>query len=302
MMDGINRRSFLENGALAAAGAAMMAQTQSAFAAAGGAKRNIKKSLKIGMVGAGGNFEEKLQICKAAGFDSVEADTLFDQKDVEALKKASDKLTFPIDAVVCSTHWGSPLSHPDPEVAKQTVEGMKVSIRNIKDLGGDMVLLVPAVVSEEINYDVAYERSLKWIKEEIAPFAEDMEITIGLENVWNKFLLSPLEFRRYIDDIGSPRVRAWFDVGNVVAFGYPAGWVQVLSDYIVRVDVKDFKGAPMTGGTFVPLLEGSVPWPQVMKAFDEIGFQGVFAAEVQGGDQAYLTEMVSKRMDEIIAL
>ena len=203
-----------------------------------------------------------------------------------------------IDGIICSTHWGNPLSDPDPKKVETCMEGMRVSIRNAKDMGGDMVLLVPAVVTPKVTYKEAYERSIVKVRE-LAEYAESMKITIGLENVWNKFLLSPLEFLRYLDEIGSPYVKAFFDVGNIIEYGYPQGWIRTLGDQIARVDVKDYKRNPRA---FTPLLKGDVNWPEVMKAFDEIGYEGVFAAEVQGGNLEYLTDIVSKPMDRIIAM
>ncbi len=293
----ISRRTFAKVAATAAVGYAAVGGTQG-FAAA--KKRNIKKSLKMGMIQEGKTFEEKLNVAKKAGFECVEPGTLFNVEQVAELKEASEKTGVAVDGVVCSKHWSHPLSDPDPQKVDVCVDAMRVSMENAKALGGDMVLLVPAVVSPQVMYKDAYTRSLSVIKSDIVPMAEEMDIVVGLENVWNKFLLSPVEFRRYIDEIGSRYVRAWFDVGNVVAFGYPAGWIRTLDEYIARVDVKDFKGGPMVGGEFVPLRHGSVPWEEVMKAFDEIGYEGVFAAEVQGGKLDYLKEMVSEPMDWMI--
>jgi len=297
----MQRRDFLKGGA-AVAGAALLSSTvgRQSFAAQG---RSITKSLKYGVIAgkdADGNdldVEARLRVAKEAGFDSVEPNTIFEPDAVEAFGKAAGKVGIKVDAVVCSTHWGDPLSDPDPAVYNKTLEGMRVSMRNAKELGGDMVLLVPAVVNPEVRYAEAYRRSVervKWLSDEAAK----MDIVIGIENVWNKFLLSPIEARDYIHDIGSEYVQFWFDVGNVVLFGYPQDWILTLGPLIARVDVKDFDAGSKS---FVPLQEGSVDWPEVMRAFDEIGYEGVFAAEVKGGDKAYLTDVVSGRMDKIIA-
>ena len=111
---------------------------------------------------------------------------------------------------------------------------------NVKDLGGDMVLLVPAVVNENVGYETAWKRAVERTKR-LAEDAERLNVTIGIENVWNKFLLSPLEARAFIDEIDSKFVKFWFDVGNVVQFAYPEDWIRTLGDRIARVDVKDFK-------------------------------------------------------------
>ena len=297
MNHSMDRRTFLLTSAAATAAATAPVRAAST-------PRKIKKSLKLGMVtDVDANkkklsIRERLQIVKDAGFAAVEPDTMFDQKEVEEITRAAEQVGVRLDAIICSKHWSKPLSDPDPAVARECVEAMKVSLKNAKDMGGDMVLLVPAVVKPTVMYKDAYARTIPYIKE-LAGAAEEMKITIGLENVWNKFLLSPLEFRQYLEEIGSPYVKAWFDVGNIVLYGYPQDWIRTLREQIARIDVKDFKSDKFQ---FVPLLDGSVNWKEVMTAFDEIGYEGYMAAEVQGGDLAYLTDMVSKRMDKIIAM
>lgn len=297
METSIDRRRFLAASAAAASLAALPSSV--GFAAH---KRDFKKSLKFGMIqpdDKNASIEDRFRIAKEAGFESVEPDTIFSPKDVEKYKAASEKLGIPVDGIICSTHWSKPLSDPDPKIAQQTMKGMRVSMQNAKDLGGDMVLLVPAVVNPGVQYEDAWKRSVPLVKE-LAKEAEDMGLTIGIENVWNKFLLSPLEACDYIDEIDSPNVRFWFDVGNVVLFGYPQDWIRTLGkERICRIDVKDFHSNTKR---FVPLLKGSVDWPEVMKAFDEIEFSGYMAAEVAGGNLKHLTEVVSEPMDKIIAM
>jgi len=297
----LTRRGFLAAGAAAAAVVATGAFAPKASAAS---RPHLKKTVKFGMVSDKGpdgkklSFEERLQVAKDAGFESVEPDTIFDAQQLKAVESGARKAGITVDAIVCSTHWGQPLSDPDPAVWEKTMEGMRVSLQNAKDLGGDMVLLVPAVVNPKVMYRDAWTRSVERVKR-LADDAEKAGITIGIENVWNKFLLSPIEGKAFIEAIGSKRVQFWFDIGNVVLFGYPQDWIRTLGPLIARLDIKDFKSDTKE---FVPLQEGSVDWPEVMRAIDEIGFKGYVAAEVQGGDLAYLTDVVSRRMDAIFAL
>ena len=240
-----------------------------------------------------------MKIAKQAGFASVEPDTIFDARQVSEFAKGAEKVGIDIDAIICSTHWGNPLSDPDPKVFERTMKGMRTSMQNAKDLGGDMVLLVPAVGNENVGYEDAWKRAVERTKI-LAEDAERLNITIGIENVWNKFLLSPLEARAFIDEIDSKYVKFWFDVGNVVQFAYPEDWIRTLGgDRIARVDVKDFR---REGNRWMELGKGSVDWKAVMTAFDEIGYEGYFAAEVKGGDKDYLTEAVSKPLDGFIAM
>ena len=120
---------------------------------------------------------------------------------------------------------------------------------------------------------------------------------IGIENVWNKFLLRPLEFSRYVDEFDSPWVQVYFDVGNVLLFGCAQDWIRTLGKRIVRIHLKDFK---LRGYKWTNLREGDVNWREVRRAFDEIGYRGYMTTEMGGGDEAYLRDL-SERIELIIA-
>lgn len=298
----MNRREFVGSGLSAAAIGFAASGLTAAEGQSPKSEKRFRKTLKFGMVTKKGpngeelTIEQRLQIAKDAGFDSVEPDTIFDSEAVTEFKAASTKAGMPVDAIICSTHWSHPLSDPDTKIVDHTMNGMRVSLLNAKDLGGTMVLLVPAVVKPGVRYAEAWERSVPRVKE-LAKDAEKLGIVIGIENVWNKFLLSPLEGKKYIEEVGSDYVKFWFDTGNVLLFGYPQDWIRTLGPLIARMDVKDFNTDTKQ---FVPLREGSTDWPEVRRAMEEIKYNGYLAAEVQGGDLAYLTEKVSKPMDLII--
>ncbi|NLV46987.1 MAG: sugar phosphate isomerase/epimerase, partial [Candidatus Hydrogenedentes bacterium] len=143
----------------------------------------------------------------------------------------------------------------------------------------------------------AWERSHQHIPK-LLPLAEELKITIAIEEVWNNFLLdSASEFARYVDEFKSPWVKAYFDVGNVLAYGAPEAWIRTLGKRIVKVHLKDFR---KEGRKWVNLRDGDVNWPEVMKAFGEIGYSGYLTPELSGGDEAYLRDL-SERIDLIIA-
>jgi L-ribulose-5-phosphate 3-epimerase len=195
-------------------------------------------------------------------------------------------------------HWKYPLSSADPAVVAESVKGMQTSLRNAHFWGADTVLLVPAVVNPQTSYRDAWTRSQEQIRK-LIPMAAELKVIIGIEEVWNKFLLSPLEFARYVDEFKSPWLRAYFDVGNVVFYGYPQDWIRTLGKRIVKLHIKDFKYQnEMTKWT--PLREGSVDWLEVHKALAEIGYQGSATVELEGGDEAYLRE-VNRRFDLILS-
>jgi hexulose-6-phosphate isomerase len=180
---------------------------------------------------------------------------------------------------------------------------MRTSLDNAKVWGAETVLLVPAVVNPETTYKQAWERSQKQIRE-LIPLAEKNKVIIAVEEVWNKFLVSPLEFAHYVDEFKSPWVKAYFDVGNVLIWSYPQDWIRTLGKRIVKLHIKDFKFQqnPATRkreADFVALREGEIDWKEVYKALAEIGYKGTATVELPGGDREYLTE-VSKRFDMIL--
>jgi hexulose-6-phosphate isomerase len=194
-------------------------------------------------------------------------------------------------------HWDYPLSSSDPAIVEKSMSGMRTSLHNAKLWGSDAVLLVPAVVNAGTPYRDAWTRSQKQIRE-LLPLAEELKIVIAIEEVWNKFLLSPLEMAAYISEFKSPWVRAWFDVGNVVLYGYPQDWIRTLGSQIYKVHLKDFKRS-QSSFSWANLGEGDIDWRAVRAAFLDIVYNGSVIAELQAGDEAYLKD-VSHRIDKLL--
>ncbi|HPT21405.1 MAG TPA: sugar phosphate isomerase/epimerase family protein, partial [Bacteroidales bacterium] len=174
------------------------------------------------------------------------------------------------------------------KVREQGLEALKVTLEDAKAYGADAILLVPGRVSESVSYDDCWNRSVKEIKK-IIPLAEKLNIKIAIENVWNNFLLSPMEAANYVDQFNSPFVRFYFDCGNVLVIGWPEQWIKILGKRIVKVHIKEYsrKIADKQGkwaGFDVKLLEGDVNWPVVMKALDDIGYNDWTTVEQPGGD------------------
>ncbi len=287
----LDRRGFIRNAAFAGAAVALNAAGGPSAAPAG----KLRKAVCIGMLSKL-PADARFKIARDVGFEGVEANTIEKPDEVENLKAAAEQAGIVIHSIMNSNHWSNPLSSPDPAKVAEGMRGMETSLRNAKALGADTVLLVPAVVNETTPYGEAWERSQANIRK-LIPLAEELKVIIAIEDVWNRFLLSPLEMARYIDEFNSPWVKAYFDVGNIVLFGYPEDWIRTLGKRIVKVHVKDFE---RNAKKFVPLREGSINWPVVRKALDEIGYSGWITAELSAGDEAYLRD-VSARMDKIIA-
>lgn len=248
-------------------------------------KRSYKKGIMWGGVGVGKTIMEKFQAAKQAGFDGVEPDSHLDRNEV---LKARDATGLSIPSVCDSMHWKLLLSSPDPKVREDGVAALKVALEDAKTYGGDTVLLVPGRVNETISYDECWDRSVEGIKKAI-PFAEKLGVKIAVENVWNSFLLSPMEAARYIDQFRSPWVGAYFDIGNVLTYGWPEQWIKILGKRIAKIHIKEYsrKIADSQGksaGFNVKLREGDNNWSAVMKALDETGYQGWANIEMPGGD------------------
>ena len=156
---------------------------------------------------------------------------------------------------------------------------------------------MPAVVNAETSYHDAWQRSQKEIHN-LIPVAEELKVVIAIEEVWNKFLLSPLEMAKYIDEFQSPWIKAWFDVGNVVLYGYPQDWIHTLGKRIVKVHLKDFKRKE-DGYAWVNLGDGDVNWSAVRQAFADVGYSGSAITELEGGDESYLRD-VCGRIDHLL--
>lgn len=295
----ISRRGFLKRAAGAAAAiggvTALDYASESRQASAAGEGKQLKKAVVFSMIPEETSLEARFALARRAGFDGVEVAPVSDDQQIVAMRSAAENTGVEIHSIIYGG-WGSPLSSPELDVADRGEREVTAALRCAKQLGAGAVLLVPAIVNETTRYIEAYERSQKRIRR-LIPEAEKQGVQILVENVWNNFLLSPLEFARYIDELDSPWARAYFDVGNVVAFGWPEDWIRTLGPRIGKVHVKDFKRGSRE---WVNLRDGDVNWPEVRKALAEVGYTGYLTAELGGGGEDYLRDVAS-RMDEIIA-
>jgi hexulose-6-phosphate isomerase len=293
----MNRREFIQR---TAATVTLAAASPSLFAQ--GSKREIHKAIMYATVGVKGTVAEKFQAIKAAGFAGVEAMSHMDQDEV---LKARDAAGLTIPSVCCSTHWKENLASPDSSMRQRGLDGLKQALQDAKRYGATSVLFVPAVVSKDVSYGDAYKRSQEELKKAV-PVAEELGVKIALENVWNNFLLSPLEAARYVDEMNSPAVGWHFDVGNVLRYGWPEQWIEVLGKRIQKLHIKEFSRTKMNNEGLwkvfdVKLMEGDNHWPKVMKALDKVGYKGWAMAEQGGADTPEGMKDVSDRMSKIFA-
>jgi len=286
----IERRSFLKLTAAAAVAPSVLTATAGAQE-----KKKLYKALIINMLPRALSDAKKFRLAKKCGFDGIEAKPMKDLKAAAEQAKIAREEGTPIHSLLYG--WWPPFTNRDPKVVGKKIEEMENALRCAKVMGADAVLLVPTSVTEDFSYQDAYKWSQEYVSR-LIPTAEQTGVTVAIENVWNKFLLSPIEFARYLDELKSRWVKAYFDVGNVIIYGHAHHWIRTLGKRLVKIHLKDFK---RSGYQWKNLLDGDVNWPQVRKALDEVGYNGYMTAELSGGSEAKLTD-ISKRIDRIIAM
>jgi L-ribulose-5-phosphate 3-epimerase len=289
----LNRRELLK------ASTGLLVASSGAWAAE---RPGPKKAVMWSMLPGGLAPADRIKLAKAVGFDGIEMPPIADAAECAALRKAAEQAEVRLHSVIYGG-WDPPLTHPDPAQRERSRANAEAALQSAARLGADDILLVPGVVNADTSYRDAWKHSQEGIRA-LIPTASKLKILICVEEVWNNFLLSPIEFAAYIDSFQSPWVQAYFDIGNVVTFGWPEDWIHTLGKRIRKVHLKDYKGGPgLFGGnkgSFVNLRDGSVNWPVVRKALDEIGFTDFMTTELGGGDEAYLRD-VSRRVDLILA-
>jgi len=237
---------------------------------------------------------EAMREAKALGYDAIElciasSGVLTDrmtEAECQSIAEDAARIGIEIASVASGESWSSSPTANDPAVRQRIIDFTIRGLQVTRWLGTDAYLFVPGAVSvffnhdaEIIPYDVCYQRAQEAVRQ-ILPAAERCKVRLGIENVWNMFLLSPLEMRDFIDSFKSPWVGAYLDVGNVILFGYPEQWIRILGTRIARVHIKDFKRAVGTADGFCDLLEGDVNFTAVRQALTEIGYDGYVTAEM----------------------
>ncbi|MCP4607435.1 MAG: sugar phosphate isomerase/epimerase [Planctomycetes bacterium] len=291
MKNQINRRHFLQQSSLALAGASLSTMWEGlSLADARNSKGRYKKALGYTMIKEDLSVEDKLKLVKDVGFEGIEVPTKLLKKQTpepRILARASEKVGVSVHGVVNS-------SHPD----------LKGAIDEAVLYGATSVLHVVRPKPDG-SFMENYRSSQEAIRKAI-PYAEKKRIHILVENVWSTFLIEPLTMARYIDELDSPYVKAYFDVGNVVRWGWPQHWIEVLGKRIVKIHIKEYNlkvamSEGMGKGFAFPIGQGSIDWKRVRDELTKIGYRGWATAEVSGGNRERLAE-ISQQMDRVLAL
>ncbi len=258
-----------------------------------------------------------LELAKDAGFDGVElaldeqgtVSLCSTKEDILSIKKMAEEIGIELYSVASGLYWTYNYTSANESNREKAKAITRKQLEIASWLGCDTILVVPGAVkvafdpdSEVVEYDVAYERALLALKE-LAPYAEELKVSIGVENVWNNFLLSPLEMAEFIDKLGSDYVGSYFDVGNVLYIGYPEHWIKILADRIKKVHFKDYRRQAGDLYGFTDLLSGDVDWPAVMNQFEQVNYNGWVTAEMLPPYTYYPETIIyntSNAMDKIL--
>ncbi len=265
--------------------------------------RKLRKAIMGGTLGIKGTLIEKYTAAKTAGYDGVEPSGGMNRQEVlDALCQSGLQAA----SVCCHTHWKQTLTHNDENIRNEGLQGVLQTLRDAKAYGADSILVVPGVVNEEVPYQAAWERSIIQIKKAV-PLAKELGVKISIENVWNNFILSPIEAVKFLDEIGDPIVGWHFDIGNVLRYGWPEHWIPVLGKRIHRIHVKEYSTQKMKEegvwkGFDCDLTEGDNHWAAIMQALDSVGYSGWAISEQRGGINPNGLRTLVERMDKIFAL
>jgi len=234
-------------------------------------------------------LRESFALARRVGCDTMEVNLAetgelsleTSEAEARAIANAAAEEGIELSSLSTSLYWKTSPSSNDPAVRVRSGDILERQLRVARWLGVDTVLVVPGAVTADVSYDVAYDRAHA-LATRALPIARETGVGIGIENVWNKFLLSPLEMRDFVDLFADPLVGVYFDAGNILASGYPQHWIRILGHRIRKVHVKDYDDDVPGMGGFRNLLQGSVPWAEVRTALREIGYDGPVTAEVTG--------------------
>jgi len=278
----MNRRTFLKAVGVLLGTSALLpinAATQEA-ASAPITGRRIKKAIMFNTVPGDLPVLERFKLVKEAGFAGIEVNSAMEQKTV---LEARDATGLEIPSVCAGVLWEDRLSDPSASVRERGLQHLMTALRDAKAYGASSVLTIAGVVDKQSSYADVYERSRTELGKAL-PLAEKLQVRIAIENVWNQFLLSPLEAARFVDEFRSPWIGWHFDVGNVINYGWPEQWVRILNHRIVKLHIKEFSrkkrdAEGLWKGFQVDYLEGDNDWRAVMQALDEVHYRGWAIAE-----------------------
>lgn len=296
------RKDFIRNSSILL-GSTLMAPSIS-FSREGTSSKFLRKGIGYDMIKEDLSILDKFKLVKDLGFEGIEINSPSNM-NIDELVKAIAQTGVQVPSTVNKDHWSIPLSSSKEEDRQQIIKSIGQSLEQTKILGGDTVLVVPGIVNENMPYEVAYNNTLKAVRD-LIPLVEKYNVKIGFENVWNNFIISPVEAKHFLAEIDHPLIGWYFDIGNILRYGWPEHWIKTLDSRIFKLHAKEFSRAKMDQeglrkGFNVELTKGDVNWPKVVQALKDVDYKGQWITlEVAGGGREHLYKL-AQQLDTIIA-
>jgi hexulose-6-phosphate isomerase len=271
----------------------------------------MKKGICDVCINEGDTFEGKLAAAKRAGYEGVElligtgapafVHLGMDRRAVEAVRATVEGQGLVVSSLMGGVLRDSPVLSADAAVRRRAVENFAGALERASWLGVSTVLMHPGQLQPETRYDQAWEGTVEVLRN-LIPACERTGVGLGLENVWNKFLLAPTEMRQILDEVNHPLIGCYLDTANMLLYGYAEHWVPIVGRHIRKVHVKDFKRG--SGGGFCQLLDGDCNYPAVMRELRAIGYDDFLTSEVSQGERPADQTMAdtAARIDRIMAM
>ncbi|MNO42420.1 fructoselysine 3-epimerase [compost metagenome] len=277
----------------------------------------MKKGINIWSFPGGTTIAEGIRLAKKAGFEGIELSLNEEgelglettEKEINQIRRHLEDEGLEICGLATGLYWSYSMTSEQESNRIKAVDICKKQLEVAAALGVDAILVIPGAVgvdfipgSEVVAYDKVYDRAQEAIFR-LSAEAEKLGVSIGIENVWNKFLLSPLEMRGFLDSINSSYVGSYLDIGNVLYAGYPEQWVRILGSRIKKVHFKDYRREAGGLHGFVDLLAGNVNYPAVVAALREVGYDNYVTAEMIPNYEHHAEQIIfntSAAMDAIL--
>ena len=258
------------------------------------------------------SIESALSQTKSNGFDALELsvssegviNTDTSKAECEIIRKKIDDSGIFVDSIATGMSWGVSPTSDDESIRKKSISLHQDALKVASYLDCKALLFVPGVVKSPISPEIVrYDRALDRLREAInqmLPIAEDLNVDLCMENVWNGFFYSPIELRDFVDSFDSEKLGVYLDIGNLIGYQqYPPHWIELLNSRIKRVQIKDFKdNFDWTGSySFCDIGAGDVPWNETITALNSIQYESTIIAEMLPWDETILSR-TSLAMDQ----
>ncbi len=244
------------------------------------------------------SFAEMLKKCPELGYEAVElvisdaGELTLDTDSSRLARMAAEAQAASVELASVALLAGSVnIMSNDAAIRSATMVAIERGLHVTQALGVDTMLITPGTLGPDCHYDEAYFNALTSLRA-LAPAVEEIGVNLALEYVWNWFLVSPLEYRRFLDDVDCPLIGFYFDSGNMVIQSYPEQWVNILGRHIKKVHLKDFR---RSDHSWPPLTEGDVDFPAVMAELRNIGYDDALLSEVDAGTAPFEDTAVAIR-------